>query len=466
MNGRFTKMVYRSADDMLFGHSKKPVSYGCGIVVGVGRVIPEIGYTPKEGIDRTPARMRKEYVDYISRDIVDRAVSLGFPDVQLETEWTQTLMSDAETVRSVVAGQKSLTEDCNKKYGINLAVRHTIPDTRKTSRGLRKGMDGVNAGPERLFECCETACETGTDVITPVTVGGTEIAEYAVARSDITAYLFGIGYLGSIDMEYVWSNVAEICRKRGAISAGDTVTVGSITDPLTAELVPDKELRPVFTAVAKCIAAARSLVAQEHGAQGPQSGRGGEGTVCKAVSGMPSAQEGKNSQCAKAVTGGNLTAQCADLWSNGTVMYHPEFGGSSVQCWLGPLGYECSLMNTATALGQNRVLRDVYAASGRTKSPDAFVTSYENAWEVGNAIAQNGENYYLRAKAAALKGAEILQKGDEDRTMTLTRRQKEFLDRMRKELLSLPDDENAFFEQCCSKYQDKVQDFVPKSYGF
>ena len=34
---KFTKMAYESADDMLFGHAKKPVSYGLGIKVGAGR---------------------------------------------------------------------------------------------------------------------------------------------------------------------------------------------------------------------------------------------------------------------------------------------------------------------------------------------------------------------------------------------------------------------------------------------
>ena len=33
---KFTKMAYDNADEMVFGHAKKPVSYGCGIKVGAG----------------------------------------------------------------------------------------------------------------------------------------------------------------------------------------------------------------------------------------------------------------------------------------------------------------------------------------------------------------------------------------------------------------------------------------------
>ena len=42
MSTKFTKMAYDKADDMLFGHAKKPLSYGLGIKVGAGRVIPEL----------------------------------------------------------------------------------------------------------------------------------------------------------------------------------------------------------------------------------------------------------------------------------------------------------------------------------------------------------------------------------------------------------------------------------------
>jgi methanol--5-hydroxybenzimidazolylcobamide Co-methyltransferase len=181
---------------------------------------------------------------------------------------------------------------------------------------------------------------------------------------------------------------------------------------------------------------------------------------------MPAAQEGKNCQCAHADIQGNLMAQCCDLWSNESVEYHPEFGGSSVQCWLGPLGYEVSLMNTAIATGQAKVLRDLYMTSDRTRGPEGYVLAYDNAWRVGKAIADNGNNYYLRAKAAGLEGAKILQEGYAKKELILTKKQLDVLNKIQKELEALPDDEDKFYDYCSKKYKDDVPNFKPKSYGF
>ena len=53
MSTKFTKMAYDKADDMLFGHAKKPLSYGLGIKVGAGRVIPELNYAPRPGTEKS-----------------------------------------------------------------------------------------------------------------------------------------------------------------------------------------------------------------------------------------------------------------------------------------------------------------------------------------------------------------------------------------------------------------------------
>ena len=125
----------------------------------------------------------------------------------------------------------------------------------------------------------------------------------------------------------------------------------------------DNDVQRTFSAVTRAISAARTLVAWECGAAGPDKDCGYEGPIVKSIAGKPTAQEGKNCQCAHCDLQGNLMAQVCDLWSNESVEYHPEFGGSSVQCWLGPLGYEVSLMNTAIQTGQEKTLRDLYMIS-------------------------------------------------------------------------------------------------------
>ncbi len=463
---KFTKMAYDKADDMLFGHAKKPVSYGLGIKVGAGRVIPEINYAPRAGTEKSVERITKEYVDYISKDAITRALTLGFPDLQLETEWVSQMGTVPGMAASVVAGQKAITEKYHKEYGINLAVRHTIPDQREAEHGLREGMDKKFGYPEKFIECCENACENGADVLSVESVGGKEFADYAVTHGDITAFLFGVGYLGSIDMEHIWTEMVDIAKKNKVIPGGDTNCSGANVSMFMAGGLLDNDVQRTFSAVTRAISAARTMVAIEAGAMGPDKDCGYEGPIIKSVTGTPCAQEGKNCQCAHADLQGNLMAQCCDLWSNESVEYHPEFGGSSVQCWLGSLGYETSLMNTAIATGQGKVLRDLYMTTDRTRGPEGYILAYDNAWQIGKAIAENGDNYYLRAKAAGITAAKIVRGGYDKKELILTKKQLDVLDKIIVELEALPDDEDKFYDYCVKKYQNDVPTFNPKSYGF
>ncbi len=466
MTTKFTKMAYDKADDMLFGHAKKPVSYGLGIKVGAGRVIPEINYAPRAGTEKSIERITKEYVDYISKDAITRALTLGFPDLQLETEWVSQMGTVPGMAASVVSGQKAITEKYHKEYGINLAVRHTIPDQREAEQGLREGMDKKFGYPEKFIECCENACENGADVLSVESVGGKEFADYAVTHGDITAFLFGVGYLGSIDMEHIWTEMVSIAKKNKVIPGGDTNCSGANVSMFMAGGLLDNDVQRTFSAVTRAISAARTMVAIEAGATGPDKDCGYEGPIIKSITGTPSAQEGKNCQCAHADLQGNLMAQCCDLWSNESVEYHPEFGGSSVQCWLGSLGYETSLMNTAIATGQGKVLRDLYMTTDRTRGPEGYILAYDNAWQIGKAIAENGDNYYLRAKAAGITAAKIIRAGYDKKELILTKKQLDVLDKIVVELEALPDDEDKFYDYCVKKYQHDVPTFNPKSYGF
>jgi len=460
---RFTKQAYASADEMVFGSSKSPVSYGFGIKAGAGRVIPELNYGPRPGSEKDPARLKKEYVDYISKDAILRAVTLGFPDLQLETEWVSQ-MGQTKMAQPVVEGQKAITEKYHEEYGINMAVRHTIPDQREAEEGMRVGMKGKHAYPEALFNAAEVACENGADVLSCETMGGKELADYATTNGDIVAFLFGVGYLGSMDMEYVWSEFCNICKKNKVIAGGDTNCAGANTSMFMAGGFLDNDVQRTYSAVTRAISAARTMVANECGATGPDKDCGYEGPIIKSITGMPAAQEGKNCQCAHADLQGNLMAQVCDLWSNESVEYHPEFGGSSVQCWLGALGYEVSLMNTAAACGKDKELRDLYMISDRFRGPEGHILAYDNAYEIGKAIAAEGNNIYLRAKAAGLTAAKIIKRSNDAKELQLTAKQADVLADMIKQLEALPSEEDKFVEYCVKQYKD-VPNFCMKNYG-
>ena len=42
-------MEYGAADELVFGDAKYPLSYGLGLKVGAGCVVPEINFAPRPG---------------------------------------------------------------------------------------------------------------------------------------------------------------------------------------------------------------------------------------------------------------------------------------------------------------------------------------------------------------------------------------------------------------------------------
>ena len=226
----------------------------------------------------------------------------------------------------------------------------------------------------------------------------------------------------------------------------------------------DQDVQRTFSAVTRAISAARTLCAWECGALGPDKDCGYEGPIVKAIAGKPTTQEGKNCQCAHCDLQGNLIAQCCDLWSNESVEYHPEFGGTSVQCWFGSIGYEAALMNTAIQLKQEKTLRDLYMYADRYRGPEAYILAYDHAWEIGKAIAENGNDLYLRSKAAGIKAAEILLKGYESKELQLTVKQLETLQDIHKKLTALPNETDKFVEWASKEYKDIVPNFNLKNY--
>ena len=463
-NMKFKKMEYSSADEMVFGEAKYPLSYGLGLKVGAGSVVPEINFAPRPGTEKTPESLTKEYVEYITKDIMERAVTLGFPAIQLENEWiAQMGENPSKMAKPIVAGQKELMQKFHEEYGIACAIRHTVADPRLHEEGLRFGMDKKRDYPEKIIEGFEVAAANGADVLAIESVGGKEIADYAVVRQDIRGWLFGIGYLGSLDMEWLWPQIVEVAKKHNVVPGGDTNCAGANTAMFMAGGYLDKDIPRTFSAVTRAIAAARTLVAIECGATGPDKDCGYEGPILKAISGRPSAQEGKGAQCAHCDMMGNLIAQVCDLWSNESVEYHPEFGGSSVQCWLSVIGYEASLMNAAKQLKQDKVLRDVYVASDRFRSPEAFILAFDNAYKIGQAIVEVGDNYYLRAKAAGLKAAELIQESNKQGKLQLSAQERDTLEKILTDLRALPDEEGKFVDWALKEYAN-VPAFNPKNY--
>ncbi len=455
---RYTKMAYGSADELIFGESKFPVKAGLGLEIGGGYTSPEVNYAPRPEAGESKEKLVKEY-ERITRDIMMRMVQVGFPSVVLETEHVEQMTNNPTWGGEVAHAQKTIMEEFHDEYGIKCALRHTPGDVREDRDFLELRGDKCNV----LMESFEEVASNGADLLSVESMGGKEIFDYAILRNDIPGMLYAIGCLGTMDMEFIWQEIASIAKKNNVVAAGDTDCSEANTAMFIAGGLLDKNLAHTLAIVARAISAPRSLAAYESGAVGPGKDCGYENPIIKAITGMPMTQEGKTSTCAHSDVMGNLIMQCCDLWSNESVEYHGEFGGTSVQCWAESLGYDCALMNVALKTDKAKVLRDLMVLSDKYRDPQGYVLAYENAYRVGEAIVKDGNDIYLRAKNAAMESVKIMEEGAAGK-LELTRFESGALADAKAALEALTDDSETFMSDCMTKYKEEVKVFLPENY--
>ncbi|MDY0293968.1 MAG: methyltransferase MtaB domain-containing protein, partial [Candidatus Methanomethylophilaceae archaeon] len=83
---------------------------------------------------------------------------------------------------------------------------------------------------------------------------------------------------------------------------------------------------------------------------------------------------------------------------------------------------------------------------------------------IGKAIAAEGNNIYLRAKAAGLTAAKIIKRSNDAKELQLTAKQLDVVNNIIKQFEALPSEEDKFFEYCVKQYKD-VPNFTLKNYG-
>ncbi|RXA15722.1 methanol--corrinoid methyltransferase [Methanosarcina sp. MSH10X1] len=456
---RCTKMAYSSADEMVFGRSVTPVKTGLGLEIGAGYTTPEVNYAPRPEAGASKEKLIKEY-ERITTDIMARMVQIGAPSVVLETEHVQQMSNHPDWGAAVAHAQKTIMEDYHDEYGIKCALRHTIGDIRETRDFLDLRGDKYSVFMEAFEQCAQN----GADMLAVESMGGKEVFDYAILRNDMAGVLYGIGVLGSMDMEMIWQDIASVAKKNNVIASGDTDCAQANTAMFIAGGLLDKNLAHTLAIIARAISAARSLVAYEAGAVGPGKDCGYENTIVKSIAGVPIAQEGKTSTCAHSDLMGNLVMQCCDLWSNESVEYHGEFGGTTVQCWSETLAYDCALMNVALNSGNEKILRDMFVASDINRDAQGYVLAYNNAYRVGEAIARNGDDIYLRAKNAAIECINIVEEGAKKK-LELSRFEAKALADAKAAFEGLTDDKDQFMSDCLTKYKQEVKVFKPENYG-
>jgi methanol--5-hydroxybenzimidazolylcobamide Co-methyltransferase len=121
-------------------------------------------------------------------------------------------------------------------------------------------------------------------------------------------------------------------------------------------------------------------------------------------------------------------------------------------------------MNVALKSGNEKVLRDMFVASDINRDPQGYVLAYPHAYRVGQAIAKDGNDNYLRAKNAALECIKIVEEGAKSK-LALSRFEATALANAKAAFEALTDDKEKFMSDCLDKYKKEVKVFLPENYG-
>ena len=140
-----------------------------------------------------------------------RMVQIGAPSIVLETEHVEQMSNNPDWGAAVAHAQKTIMEEYHDEYGIKCALRHTIGDIREDRNYLQLRGDKYNTFMEAFEECAKA----GADMLSVESMGGKEIFDYSILRNDTAGILFGIGVLGSMDMEMIWKDITAIAKKTG-----------------------------------------------------------------------------------------------------------------------------------------------------------------------------------------------------------------------------------------------------------
>jgi methanol--5-hydroxybenzimidazolylcobamide Co-methyltransferase len=453
---KITKMAYKNGAEMVFGTAKKPVTTKRGIVIGGGYVHPEVVPHPRPGSEKTMKTLLREY-ERANGDALERMTIVGHPTLQVENEHVYQMTHNPKWGGEIAAQTAKQMDEYLEKYGLKASYRSTIADLRKPDMHHMRESDYTMEVIESFKECSKHA-----DIVSIESMGGKEIFDHAVIRNDIGGILFGIGVLGAIDMEWMWTQIVEIAKGNNCIPGGDTNCSEANTAMFMAGGMTSKDVPHVLAALSRAVAASRTLVAYECGATGPTKDCAYEDPIIKSMAGVPIATEGKASACAHSDLASNIIMAVCDLWSNEAVEYHDMFGATTTSVFAEILGYDCAMLNTAIELGYQEQMKEILVNSDMYRDSHSLILAPDNAWEVGNAIVSNrATSNYASARAGAMKAGEIILG---DAQMKLTALEKEALQKAMKDLEALPDAEGDFIQRCLDKYKN-VKGFNPASYG-
>ncbi len=443
MNMKYKKLEIESADHLVFGMAPHPVTTSRGLVIGGGKVYPELNFTlpPMTVSEENMAEISRHYREIVT-GALDRALHLESPGLVLEFETLVEMTQHPGIGIELVKIMNDICEEYYQKHGLISEIRLTPNDLREFERPPRQRSTKLL---DPMMELFEKGAEAGGDLLSIESTGGKEISDDALMMCNMKQFIFTQAVLGVRDMQMLWEKIVNVADRTGRIPGGDTACGFANTAMVLAE---KGYIPKTFAAIARIATIVRSLVAFEQGAKGPDKDCGYEGPFIKAIAGIPISMEGKSSACAHFSPVGNVSAACADLWSNESVQNIKLLSGYAPVVSLEQLVYDTRLMNEAIRDGKSTVnkLQDLFASSDTYFDPQALILAPVNVIEISREIVK-GSNYIDATVRGCLKGMEIIENALETEQLKRDEREEVWIDTIKQEMLSIPIEEDKFVEE-------------------
>jgi methanol--5-hydroxybenzimidazolylcobamide Co-methyltransferase len=406
-------------------------------------------------LDETSWKAVVNHYEEIGAIIQRAGQRLKLPGLMVEFELLPPMTEHPAWGAEITAVLHRHLNQAHEEFGLPCALRVTPTDIRDVTRPpmFRSGKP-----LDQLLQSFEQCATAGADVLSIESVGGKEVHDEALLYGDIEGMIFALGVLAPRDMAFLWQKIVSICSAHKVVAGGDSACGFANT---AMQLAGQGMLPEVLASVVRAASAVRSLVAYECGAVGPSKDCAYEGPILKAITGTPIAMEGKSASCAHFSPVGNVAAAMCDLWSNESVQNIRLLSGPAPEAYLELLAYDCRLFNQALKSGTGGEYQKLLVESDIHLSPQAFVLSPQSTFRIASAIVAQSSHYTMTL-AAARETALLLKEAVQKKELEINSREREWLDRIMRELDGLPEDEQTLTASMQERYGHL---FTVESYG-
>ena len=440
---KYTHLAISNPKELIFGKARKPVITKRGLVIGGGEVYPEVNFTlpPVEVSIRNLPEISRHYSE-IARGVLNRALELNSKGLVLEFESVIEMTQYPDIGVELVKVMNEICEEFYLNHGLRSEIRLTPNDLRDFDRPPKPRSSSYM---DQMMELFERGSLEGADLLSIESTGGKEISDDALMMCDIRQIVFSQAVLGVRDMQMLWGKIVGLAERLGKIPAGDTACAFGNTAMVLAE---KKFIPKIFAAITRVATVVRSLVAYEMGARGPNKDCGYEGPYLKAIAGIPISMEGKSAACAHFSPVGNITAACADLWSNESVQNIKLLSGMAPVVSLEQLEYDSRLMNAAIKKGPvyANLLQDLFVESDIFYDPQAFVLAPKNVLLIAAEIVQ-GETHLDATVRGCKKAIALIAQAMEDGSLKNDEKESSWVEQIKTDLDSIPVKEDEFVQE-------------------